>query len=349
MTSISSAVIRIGFVCIVFQCIYFWCNMAWKSFPEHNSTSQRHRSSPLASLTSFNYIDEPTSLLPGTQLLLLIISAPHEFTRRLVIRRTWARSQQLATWNASRVFVVGQAADAAIRWRCREEQSKFGDLLTDAHFVDSYRNLTRKVASSFFWVASQSWKDLRVVAKIDSDCFVRVEVLSVLAKTLSRLEKDPFIAGYTSEYIMPIVVRYYTSKWFLSKKVYPHSRFLSYANGPSYILSLSAVQRLINVETLQEVMKTRAIHLEDVYLTGIVRQRLNIKLIGKHDFFLFEVSKLKNDSGFMFLAKKTFVSACGFYEVSHISRLQWFIDNLYRSNHMRTKRLTNSTNKVIIA
>lgn len=227
----------------------------------------------------------------------------------------------------SRVFVVGQSQDQFTRWRCENEQKTFGDLLVDKNFLDSYRNLTRKVTSSLFWAASRPWSDLRYVVKIDSDCFVKVTDLSALTKRLMKSENEPHVVGYAWGEKHPVVNRDKKSKWYLSKKEYPHRFFPPYADGPSYMLSFTALQRMMNAETLQEIKTNRALFIEDVYVTGIVRQRLNIKLINHRKlFWLKNIPALVHIADFAAFASKNFVAAHGSLTANHFLKLQAFID-----------------------
>lgn len=231
--------------------------------------------SPAIADSLFNFTLRPNVSFSNVRLLLLVISAPGEFKRRQWIRsQSWGIAKHLEKYEAALVFVVGEDKNHSFTENLKEENEAFRDLLLDSYLEDSYVNLTRKVLSALYWTSIQPWKRLRYIAKIDSDTFINMRLLFKTSETMPH--DSPCILGHV--FVESLVVRVHGHKWYVSKAVYPQKYFPKYANGPSYVINRNAIPRLISLETLLDLRDRRELFLEDVYITGILRQRYGIEL-----------------------------------------------------------------------
>ena len=69
------------------------------------------------------------------------------------------------------------------------------------------------------------------------------------------------------------------SKYLMTKAEYPGDKYPDFATGPSYLVSRQAV-----LEILPLAMEQQYIHLEDVFLTGVVAESLGIQRLNVKEF-----------------------------------------------------------------
>lgn len=62
------------------------------------------------------------------------------------------------------------------------------------------------------------------------------------------------------------------SKYYTSKSMFPGWIFPDFLSGTAYVMSMGSARRLY-----EECLSTPMFHLEDVYLTGIVAEKINLK------------------------------------------------------------------------
>jgi hypothetical protein len=102
-------------------------------------------------------------------LLIVVHSAARNLQKRQVIRDTWANVTSYKGLSIRTVFVIGQTTDRN-ETRLDREQRKHGDILK-GDFVDTYRNLTRKMVFWMQWVDS-CCPDVEFIMKCDDDVVI---------------------------------------------------------------------------------------------------------------------------------------------------------------------------------
>lgn len=104
--------------------------------------------------------------------------------------------------------------------------------------------------------------------KVDDDLFLNVQkIVLILSK---RTRNTGVILGRVRSILTPIRDKY--SKWYMPYEWYPHDKFPKYVCGPGYVMSADVVKKLYEC-----AKNTPFIHLEDVFLTGICAEKINIK------------------------------------------------------------------------
>ena len=68
-------------------------------------------------------------------------------------------------------------------------------------------------------------------------------------------------------------------KYYISPEVYPDAMYPPFVTGPSYLISRAAVSKIFD-----EAMESPFIHLEDVFLTGVIAEKLGIPRRYKQTF-----------------------------------------------------------------
>ena len=142
-----------------------------------------------------------------------------------------------------------------------------------------------KTLSAFVWL-NQFCKNAKFLLKVDDDVFVHLEkLLELIRELLNSNEKPRIIVGHIVQNWKP--VRDPKSKYLITKAEHPGDKYPDFATGPSYLVSQQAVQDIVPV-----AMEHRYIHLEDVFLTGIVANILGIPRINNKEFEKYKNKKV---------------------------------------------------------
>ncbi|PRD35197.1 UNVERIFIED_CONTAM: Beta-1-3-galactosyltransferase 2 [Trichonephila clavipes] len=197
--------------------------------------------------------------------LIAVTSSATHLESRAAIRETWGGFAKEK--GAKVVFFLGIPKNSRYRTRIWDENTKFHDII-QATFLDTYTNLTLKTISVLKWI-SEACSFVKYVLKVDDDMFINVENFLNLTEMKNHSKA---IMGELAHEWHP--VRSSKNKWFTSYTDYPFNVYPDFVFGPSYLLTGDII-KLLYEESIQ--MKT--FHLEDVYITGFVAEKLNIKRI----------------------------------------------------------------------
>lgn len=221
----------------------------------------------------------PSQSFNGTNLLILVTSAPSHFQRREAIRATWANRESLRArrqpfsgvndWKI--VFMLGKTSNASINARVQREVAEFNDILV-GEFQDSYAHLVIKTMMGLSWASRVNCTH---VLKADDDVYVHIPRLITWLRQPSLPAR--LYAGYAR--IGVRVVRRTTSKFFLDLESYPDPYFPPYCTGPFYVLSRNILPALVNLTRL-----IKPIPIEDAYI-GMLTQALGVALVDSSEDF----------------------------------------------------------------
>eukprot|EP00088_Acartia_fossae_P005903 TRINITY_DN12674_c0_g1_i4.p1 TRINITY_DN12674_c0_g1~~TRINITY_DN12674_c0_g1_i4.p1 ORF type:complete len:309 (+),score=19.49 TRINITY_DN12674_c0_g1_i4:333-1259(+) len=254
-------------------------------------------------------IMSPPACEPGDsiKILALVMSAPHNWRDRQVVRNTWAK-QLSSNVTTKVVFIMGRyTTDTSIPHhippkdeegktisehvmgsRLLEEHDKYKDIIM-ADFLDTYLNLTLKTSFGLKWIGKHC-PQAEVILKIDANVFLHAEnLLEYLenvayqsAEILSQGSKRPvdyFMVG--NRWDKAPSNRQKTSKYFLPIKFYKYKRLPPFLRGMAYIFSGSLLECLYDC-----ILRTEYIPGEDVFLTGLCASRdLKLKLTHHNGFW----------------------------------------------------------------
>ncbi|KAH8032708.1 hypothetical protein HPB51_001400 [Rhipicephalus microplus] len=92
----------------------------------------------------------------------------------------------------------------------------------------------------------------------------------------------PFLAGYVAQGRK--TVRRSGSKWYMPLAVYEPDWLPSYIHGSGYVVSRDAVRPLFT-----EALATSFLYVEDIFLTGVVAQKVGIELTNSRCFIPYSV------------------------------------------------------------
>ena len=218
-------------------------------------------------LTRQFLIDKPnfcdTDNGASLDLLILVNSAVGNFEARQAIRQTWGK---FAVERGSLLlFLIGNSRDANINSKVKKENEQYSDLLQGA-YIDSYYNLTLKTMSMMKWVSDNCDK-VKFVLKVDDDMFINMQLLVDFCETRTFTNS---IIGHIAKKWKPH--RDAKSKWFVSQSVFNGTVFPNFATGPCYMFSGDVSKPLS-----EQSYKMKPLHLEDVFMTGIVAEAAKVR------------------------------------------------------------------------
>jgi len=206
----------------------------------------------------------------GFTLLVVVCSGLTNFEQRRAIRESWGQD---AHEDVKIVFLVGtqpisektnKTVARGIMKDVVSESEKYGDIVQE-DFADSYANLTIKSLMMLKWFDQACSGKATYLMKTDDDMYVNLDNLLDLV----RHNKDPYLmTGSVICGAKPIRDPY--NKWYSPKYMYEGKVYPMYLSGTGYVMSGSVAGMLY-----QASHSVPALHLEDAYITGILRTKFN--------------------------------------------------------------------------
>jgi hypothetical protein len=166
------------------------------------------------------------------------------------------------------LFILGSSQSYSVNNDVTEEDKKYNDLI-QWEFIDNYYNCTLKAIGILRWTLFYC-KNVKFIMKTDDDMLVNPLMLNQFIANITNSKKT--IYGILSKGYKPH--RSKAHKWFISYESYSSSKYPDFMNGP-YIISSDSIYP-IYVEILNSLP---ALALEDVYITGIIAEKLNVTKI----------------------------------------------------------------------
>ncbi|XP_041347575.1 beta-1,3-galactosyltransferase 1-like [Gigantopelta aegis] len=226
---------------------------------------------PVVNPHPFRYLLNPETFCNKKDIYIItyVHSAPSNFEKRDAIRQTWGKRKYYLNKRVELVFILGQVADTEVMTSVRNESDIHGDIVQE-DFVDSYRNLTYKAIAGLKWV-STFCRQAVYVLKTDDDIFVNLYVF--IRYILSTVE---FRYGMTRLILCHVwvnmgVIRKQQSKWYLSRDDFSPDFFPPYCSGSAYLMSPDVTEAMYRLS-----LTTNMFWVDDVYITGLLIQNLNI-------------------------------------------------------------------------
>lgn len=217
---------------------------------------------PLIDLRLFSFLLLPPSCpaSPG-QLVLVHSSVPHT-KQRALIRSTWARP--LPELHTRVVFLLGRGKEGS-QSEVEEEFELFVDIV-QGNFVDSYYNLTYKNVMGLLWVREYC-SGAGLIVKTDDDMWLD---LHAIATTGLALPRHGELLACTVLTDLPVQR---SGKWAVSEDEIGFTWFPPACSGWLYLLS-----NLTAATLLQAATGAKYFWIDDVWVTGILRQSIGLEL-----------------------------------------------------------------------
>lgn len=171
-------------------------------------------------------------------LLLVIKSAPENYDRREVLRKTWAKGRlQNGVW-IQRIFISGTASSGFEKERQNKllelEQREYNDIL-QWDFQDSFYNLTLKQILFLEWM-ERNCPNARFLLNGDDDVFANTDNMVEFLQGLKDNDGSKHLfTGHLIQYVGPI--RSSGSKYFVPVQVQESEAYPPYCGGGGFLLS----------------------------------------------------------------------------------------------------------------
>ena len=209
----------------------------------------------------------------SVDLVVIVISNIRNFLRRMAIRNTWGSDVHESLPNVRLLFMVGRSMNGAIQSQIEKEAELFGDIL-QINVDETYENLTNKSVAMLHWLREYCNK-AQFALKSDDDMYIN---LHILLQQLQKRTEPEFFLCYVFKDAPP--VRDEMSKWYTSVEEYKYDFFPRYCSGTAYSFSVKIASKLFEVSKQIKFLK-----MEDVYVTGLLTQSLNIPVIHNDRFW----------------------------------------------------------------
>ncbi|XP_016981204.1 beta-1,3-galactosyltransferase 1-like [Drosophila rhopaloa] len=199
------------------------------------------------------------------------------------------------------VFITGRSKNVQSSRQLQMEADRYNDIIQEG-FIDSYNNLTLKSVLALKQLNNRCSKTTAYVFKADDDTFVNVpNVVHILlggtVPVFKASKKNPIgdqsrltatsglMVGRKRDGEKPI--RAVNSKFYMPDYIFPNTTFPACLSGGGYLMSMDVVQRLYVA-----AIRTKIVHMEDVYVTGLCAQRARVIPTHNPLFLIFSSTNL---------------------------------------------------------
>lgn len=181
------------------------------------------------------------------------------------------------------MFLVGKTRNPILGGLLRQEAVNYQDIVF-GNFIDSYRNLTRKMVLGVEWAAAHC--QAQYVMKADDDSYVAVLELTQWLEEYQRTQGHNKALYMGAALINKEPFREQDNKFYVSVKEYPAKTFPPYASGPGYVFSGNLLTKLSNA-----IKVARLFPNEDACF-GALMQHIKVDLLNNERFTPFSTGKV---------------------------------------------------------
>ena len=226
-----------------------------------------------------------------TRILIVIPSAPDNFLRRQIMRQSSVfRFAQESSLPVTVLFFLGfpkfvGTSTYEVQSLVNKEIEEFGDIV-QAEFKDVYGNIRLKAQSMLKWASTYCYNASYVI-RIDDDVIVDPDLVIESIFRIGSQHHNFVLGDVKTDYK---VIRNNSSgnvnydKYAVPYKEYRHEKWPPFALGGLLGYPLNSVRLLYEAS-----LRVKAVWLDDVYITGICAQYVNVTLL-KDDDFVFQHS-----------------------------------------------------------
>ncbi|XP_019403605.1 PREDICTED: N-acetyllactosaminide beta-1,3-N-acetylglucosaminyltransferase 3 [Crocodylus porosus] len=221
----------------------------------------------------------------GVFLILAIKSAPANYERREIIRKTWGAERTYAGARIRRVFLVGTVLDpreaSKLDQLLQLEAAEHGDVL-QWRFVDSFFNLTLKQVLFHTWLEARC-PGVRFVFNGDDDVFAHTDnIVHYLQGMGDEGSERHLFVGQLITNVGPVRAKW--SKYYVPEQVTAAKLYPPYCGGGGLVMSGFTTHAIY-----RESLNIEVFPIDDVYLgmclekAGLVpASHMGIRTVGFH-------------------------------------------------------------------
>jgi len=209
-------------------------------------------------------------------IVIVVLSHRKNFVQRNLIRNTWGSIRKVNNIKIlSVVFMLGSqdgpGEPQTDRSQLETERVQFGDLVM-GDFVENYRNLTLKSIMAYEWLTTFCL-EAQIVVKTDDDVVLNIFKLT---KELDAWTPTEMASSHMwcAVHWLETVLRDNT-QYHVTVEEYAGDVFPKHCAGVGYVTPIGVIKRIMD-EISRSYLGIVCTH-EDVFMTGIVPQKINSK------------------------------------------------------------------------
>ena len=208
-----------------------------------------------------------------TVVLIFVHSAAQYKSRRSLIRETWGSFDKLHQYSTRTVFMLGTPGNDTLQSEVEQEAELHNDIVQGS-FNESYHNLVYKHVMALKWITqTQKCINISSIIKVDDDVYINMNQLDYFLQTKHVNDSRAGKYLYCNIYHEYEHIRNTSSKYMISEDEAPNWIYPDFCQGFSHIMSPDVPGLLYKASTF-----TRAIWLDDVYVTGYLAREAGIHL-----------------------------------------------------------------------
>ncbi|XP_067119667.1 beta-1,3-galactosyltransferase 1-like isoform X1 [Centruroides vittatus] len=200
----------------------------------------------------------------------MIPSTTGRISARNAIRETWGGYAKEA--GIPVLFLLGTPFLQHQQKYIEMENTLYQDIV-QVKCMDRYRNLSLKSVAMMKWVSEYCFNTAYIL-KADDDMLINV---NRLLQTFYNKNYKRTIFGRIMSGLSPHRLK--KSKWYVSEKEYKNNFYPNFTSGPSYLFTTDSAKILFETS-----LELPYLHLEDVFMTGVVADKADIKRVANNEF-----------------------------------------------------------------
>lgn len=272
--------------------------------------------------------------LTDLEWLILVKSSPEARNRRRMLRDTWADIKLFRKELFRVVFALGETTDEAVRQALKAEFETHGDIV-QGDFLDSEKNASLKMLMGLKWATDRCPK-ARYIVKANDNTFMNIfEMMRLMDSNRDR--GRALICPLWKDNTMPILRDpSECGLWCVKDDELPGRKYF-----PQYCAGMGVVMaREVAVDLCEAAKATPLFWIDDVYITGLVTQRVKQEI---HYVDVLSQFSLKEDLVFdQYVNNRTITVAISMITDDDIYRKIWRAA-IRRLQPMQFKLLSDST------
>ncbi|KER19606.1 hypothetical protein T265_15493 [Opisthorchis viverrini] len=206
---------------------------------------------------------------PQLKLLIVVHSHPANHHRRDLVRSTWGSLRRVGPEKIGVLFFLGSSEKT--QKAVKEEAETYRDIV-QRNFTEDYHNMTHKHLTIMEWLSMGHCASLQYIVKVDDDTFVDIFHLVRFLRS-DQLKTSPGFYCSATKGAKPTRPKKGVpeTKWVITKEEFDKDVFPVYCEGLGYIVEARVAPFLYLCS-----MFTQTIWIDDVYVTGILAEKLGI-------------------------------------------------------------------------
>ena len=221
-----------------------------------------------APVVNYNLYNDSLCKNKKVEWIFYVMTSPEEFSRRNLLRETWANVNLLKSNSLQVIFLMGTTSDQTTQEKLVAEHNKYQDIV-QGDFLDTLKTKSLKALLGMKWI-SEFCGHAKYALKANDASFVNIFGIMALLEN-SLMTNQTIMCSLWGENQMPI--QRDPSKcgaWCVKEDEFPgKSYFPQYCAGVGYLTKVPLLQEMYKAS-----FESIFFWIEDVYITGVLSKNL---------------------------------------------------------------------------